>query len=137
MHPNAVLPSYATSGSAGMDLTACLDRQVWIYSGHWEIIPTGIAIQLPFLYEGQIRPRSGYAKDLGLTVLNSPGTIDYDYRGEVKVILINHGPDPVIVKHGMKIAQLVMTPVEKVQVKEVGILTDTARGSGGFGSTGG
>ena len=130
-------PSYATSQSAGMDLTAALEEAFDIGPGERALIPTGLTLALPDGYEAQIRPRSGLAIKHGITVLNSPGTIDSDYRGEVKVILINHGKDPFTVERGMRIAQMVVERYTHVDWKIVKELDDTGdRGEGGFGSTG-
>lgn len=130
------LPHYATAQSAGMDLSAAIDEPLIIKSGQVEIVPTGIAIALPAGTEAQIRPRSGLAAKNSITVLNSPGTIDADYRGEIKAILINHGPEDFTITPGMRIAQMVIAKYEHVQLKEVDSLDDTDRGTGGFGSTG-
>ncbi len=131
------LPSYATSQSAGMDLTAALEEDIELGSGDRVLIPTGLAIALPQGFEAQIRPRSGLALNHGITVLNTPGTIDADYRGEIKVILINHGHEPVTIKRGMRIAQMVVERYTKVKWNTVTDLEDkTERGASGFGSTG-
>lgn len=130
------LPAYATEQSAGMDLLAAVQEEVIIGSGERMLVPTGIAIALPDGYEAQIRPRSGLAFKNGLTVLNSPGTIDADYRGEVKVLLINHAKEPFAITRGMRIAQMVVAPVSRVAWQSVTSLDDSARGTGGFGSTG-
>ena len=132
------LPSYESDGAAGMDLRAAVaaDCPVLLAPGGRAAIPTGLTIALPPGYEGQVRPRSGLSLRAGVTALNSPGTIDADYRGEVKVILINHGDEPVTVSRGDRIAQLVVAPVIQVQWTEVQTLDGTARGEGGFGSTG-
>lgn len=129
-------PAYATAQSAGMDLMAANDEHLTIKTGQVAIVPTGIAIALPAGYEAQIRPRSGLAAKFGITVLNSPGTIDADYRGEIKAILINHGKEDFVVERGMRIAQMLIAKYEHVQLEEVKSLDETARGSGGFGSTG-
>jgi dUTP pyrophosphatase len=129
-------PVYATPSSSGLDLFSCLKRPVVIEPKKWAIIPTGIKMVIPDGYEGEIRPRSGLALKHGITVLNSPGTVDADYRGELKVILINHGDTPFVVEHGMRIAQLVIKKVEKVELVEDETLPGTERGEGGFGSTG-
>jgi dUTP pyrophosphatase len=128
------LPSYATHGAAGLDLRAADD--VRLDPGRWEPVPTGLAIALPPGYEGQVRPRSGLAAKHGVGLLNAPGTIDSDYRGEIKVILINHGEEPVEIRRGERIAQLVVAPVVRVRFRENGELAETSRGTGGFGSTG-
>jgi dUTP pyrophosphatase len=130
------LPSYATEGSAGLDLLAAIDAPVDIAPGARALIPCGIAIALDAGIEAQVRPRSGLALKHGITVLNAPGTIDSDYRGEVKATLINHGQIPFRVERGMKIAQLVVARYESVQLVELSVLPESARGSGGFGSTG-
>lgn len=136
LRPTASLPQQATAGAAGFDLCADLDAPVTLPPGAITLIPTGLAMALPPQHEGQVRPRSGLAAKHGVTVLNAPGTIDEDYRGEVKVILINHGPLPFVVEHGMRIAQLVVARVASVEVQVVASLNETARGAGGFGSTG-
>jgi len=130
------LPAYATSGSAGCDLVAAVDATIELQPGERNLVPTGIAIALPEGFEAQVRPRSGLALKHGVTVLNSPGTIDADYRGEVGVILINHGEAPFTVERGMRIAQMVVQPVRQVDWIEVASLSETERGAGGFGSTG-
>jgi dUTP pyrophosphatase len=130
------LPEYQTPGSSGMDLRAALGEPVVIESGGRALIPTGLKIDIPAGYEGQVRTRSGLAASRGVAVLNSPGTIDADYRGEVKVILINLGEDPVTIERGDRIAQLVIAPVAHVTIAEVVEVGETTRGDGGFGSTG-
>jgi len=130
------LPAYATASSAGCDLSAAVAEPMTIAPGARAIIPTGIALALPEGYEGQVRPRSGLAARHGVTVLNSPGTIDSDYRGEVKVILANFGSDAFQVERGLRIAQLVVAPVIQVAWRPVDALTESERGAGGFGSTG-
>lgn len=130
------LPAYQTSGAAGMDLRAALTGDVVLGSGERTAVPTGLCIALPPGHEGQVRPRSGLAFRHGLTVTNAPGTIDEDYRGEVKVLLVNLGDQPVTLTRGMRVAQLVVAPVVQVNVERVESLDNTARGSGGFGSTG-
>ncbi len=130
------LPAYATEQSAGMDLTAAIDAPVTLNSGERALIATGIAIALPPGFEAQIRPRSGLAAKNGVTVLNTPGTIDADYRGEIKVILANLGTEAFTVERGMRIAQMVVAKHETVAWDVVDNLDDTARGAGGFGSTG-
>lgn len=133
------LPQYQTTGSSGLDLVANLEQdteQLTIKPNKWEIIPTGIIIELPDGCEAQIRPRSGLAHKFGVTVLNSPGTIDNDYRGEIKIILINHGHEDFIVKNGDRIAQMIISKYEKVKIEEIEFLTKTSRNDGGFGSTG-
>lgn len=134
LHEQAQLPKYAHPGDAGLDLFAA--TSVTINPGASALIPTGISIQLPPNTEAQVRPRSGLALKHQVTVLNTPGTIDEGYRGEVGVILINHGNYPFEVTPGMKIAQMVIQPVLRVTVEEIEVLTTTSRGTGGFGSTG-
>ena len=131
------LPAYATPGSAGMDLLAAVTEALVLRPGAFALVPTGLALALPPDTEAQIRPRSGLALKHGITCLNAPGTIDSDYRGEVGVILINHGAEPFTITRGMRIAQLVMAPVTRLVWDEVEILPATTRGAGGFGSTGG
>ena len=128
------LPAYATSGAAGLDLRAA--EAVVLKPSARYLMPTGIAIALPLGHEAQVRPRSGLAVKHGVTVLNAPGTIDEDYRGEIKVPLINHGTDDFIIKRGDRIAQLVIAPVTKARLIEVSSLDETMRGAGGFGSSG-
>jgi dUTP pyrophosphatase len=128
------LPSYATSGSAGMDLRAA--EAVTLKSGARALVATGIAIALPENFEAQVRPRSGLAVKHGVTVLNSPGTIDADYRGEIKVPLINHGHEEFMIARGDRIAQIVVAPVARANLVEVDVLDETTRGNGGFGSSG-
>lgn len=131
-------PAYETPGAAGMDLRAACpeDQPVAIKPRERAMVPTGMAIAIPDGFEAQVRPRSGLAWKQGLTVLNSPGTIDADYRGEVKVILVNLGKDPVVIKRGERIAQLVIAPVVQAELMTATTLPPTSRGSGGFGSTG-
>ena len=133
---NIKLPSYKTSGSSGMDLVAYIKNKITINPGKTVIIPTGIAVAIPKNYEIQIRPRSGLAAKKGITVLNTPGTIDADYRGEIKIILINLSKKSFVVKSGDRIAQMILCPVAKGRLKEVKNLPKTVRGKGGFGSTG-
>lgn len=130
------LPAAASGGSAGMDLRAAIDGEVVIGPGGRAQVPTGLVLELPAGWEGQVRPRSGLAASHGVTLLNSPGTIDSDYRGEVKVLLVNLGESSYRVARGDRIAQLVVTPVARVEIEEVEILGSTERGDGGFGSTG-
>ena len=130
------LPAYATEQSAGMDLCAAVQDPVVLNPGQSALIPTGLAIALPPGFEAQVRPRSGLAAKNGVTVLNSPGTIDADYRGEIKAILINHGQDPFTIERGMRIAQMVIARHATVIWSEVSELNETSRGAGGFGSTG-
>ena len=130
------LPKYETSGSSGMDLAANIDAYINIDPGKTAIIPTGLALSIPKGFEVQIRPRSGLAAKQKISVLNTPGTIDADYRGEIKVILINLGHEPFEVEKGLRIAQMVVCPIVQAQLKEVDDLSETERGKGGFGSTG-
>jgi dUTP pyrophosphatase len=132
------LPSYQSAGAAGIDLVAAVDaaEPVVLQPGGWAAIATGIAIALPDGHEAQVRPRSGLAARHGVTVLNAPGTIDADYRGEIRVVLINHGGAPYEVRRGERIAQLVVQPVTRITLMEVAALDGTMRGAGGFGSTG-
>ena len=130
------LPAYETADAAGMDLPAAVEHDVEIAPGARCLIPTGLAIALPPSYEAQIRPRSGLALRNGISLANSPGTIDADYRGEVGVIVINHGDEPFTVTRGMRIAQMVVAPVTQAVWDEVSELAETERGAGGFGSTG-
>ena len=130
------LPKYETSGSSGMDLAANIDANINIDPGKTAIIPTGLALSIPKGFEVQIRPRSGLAAKQKISVLNTPGTIDADYRGEIKVILINLGQETFKVENGLRIAQMVVCPVVQAQLKEVDDLSETERGKGGFGSTG-
>jgi dUTP pyrophosphatase len=130
------LPAYATPGSAGLDLLAAISDDISLAPGSRVLIPTGLAIALPEGYEAQVRPRSGLALKNGVTVLNSPGTIDADYRGEIGVILINHGDAPFVVTRGMRIAQLIVAPVTQLSWVETTELPTTTRGTGGYGSTG-
>ena len=133
---NIKLPAYKTSGSSGMDLVAYIKKKIIINPGKTELIPTGISMAIPKNYEIQIRPRSGLAIKNGISVLNSPGTIDSDYRGEIKIILINLSKKPFVVKSGDRIAQMIICPVVKGKLKEVKSLPKSVRGKGGFGSTG-
>ena len=130
------LPKYETDGSSGLDLAAFIDKSIEIKPGKSEIIPTGLAVAIPKDFEIQIRPRSGLAAKSQISVLNTPGTIDADYRGEIKVILINLSDKVFVVEKGLRIAQMVVCPVIKASIKEVTKLESTKRGSGGFGSTG-
>lgn len=130
------LPAYATALSAGVDLEAAVEAPVTLKPGERQLIPTGLSIALPEGYEAQIRPRSGLAFKNGVTVLNSPGTIDADYRGEIKIILANLGAEPFTVERGLRVAQMVVSPCTQVSWQQVESLDETARGAGGFGSTG-
>ncbi len=130
------LPQYMSAQSSGLDLFADLEQEIVLNPGEWKLIPTGIAIAIPPGYEGQVRPRSGLALRNGVTLLNSPGTIDADYRGEIGVILINFGAQPLTIKKGDRIAQLVIAPVCQVSLECVKELDETERDQGGFGHTG-
>lgn len=130
------LPKYETAGAAGMDLTACIDADVWVEPGQRVLVPTGLHIQLPTGFEAQVRPRSGLAAKNGITVLNSPGTIDCDYTGEIKVILINLGTETFQILPGMRIAQMIVAPVSQAILVSVNSFVETERGDGGFGSSG-
>jgi dUTP pyrophosphatase len=130
------LPSYQTAHAAGIDLMADLEARIEMAPGERRAVGTGVAVEIPEGYEGQVRPRSGRAIKEGLGMVNSPGTIDSDYRGEVQVLLINLGQQPITIEPGDRIAQLVIAPVVRAEIIEVDSLTDTPRGSGGFGHTG-
>lgn len=134
--PEAEPPQQMTAGAAGFDLRACLGEPLVLSPGARALVPTGLAIAVPPGYEAQVRPRSGLALKEGVTVVNAPGTVDADYRGPLGVILINHSDRPFTIRHGERIAQLVVAPVLQVQFQEVGQLTATLRGEGGFGHTG-
>ena len=136
LNPKIQLPSYKTEGSSGMDLMAFIEGQIKIAPNSSALIPTGISVAIPNDVEMQIRPRSGLAAKSNISVLNTPGTIDSDYRGELKVILFNHGSKEFIVNNYDRIAQMILMPVLKVDFEEVDNLPETVRGSGGFGSTG-
>ena len=133
---SVLIPKYETPGSSGMDVAAYVKSNIIIYPGEKALVPTGLSISIPLGHEVQIRPRSGLAVKKNITVLNTPGTIDADYRGEIKVILINLGKEKFIIKNGDRIAQMVICPVVQADLEEVEELSDTERGSGGFGSTG-
>ncbi|WP_428521939.1 dUTP diphosphatase [Roseibium sp.] len=130
------LPAYQSDLAAGFDLLAAVENPLWLEPGSRALVPTGLAMALPAGFEAQVRPRSGLAAKHGVTVLNTPGTIDADYRGEVKVILINHGNTAFEITRGDRIAQMVIAPVLQAEIEEVEILSETSRGTGGFGSTG-
>lgn len=136
LRPDAIVPRYQTANAAGLDLCAALDEPVTIQPGKRAAISTGLAMAIPDGFEGQVRPRSGLARDHGITCVNAPGTVDADFRGCVSVLLINHGAEPFTVESGHRIAQLVIAPVIQAELIETDELSDTARGSGGFGSTG-
>lgn len=130
------IPAYQTAGSAGADLRAALAEPLVLEPGRFAAVPSGFAVAVPAGYEIQVRPRSGLAAKHGVTVLNAPGTVDSDYRGELMALLVNHGPLPFTIRHGDRIAQLVLAPVSLAAFSEVEALGETARGAGGFGSTG-
>lgn len=130
------LPAYATEGSAGMDLVAAQEGDFELAPGKRALVPTGFSLELPPGFEAQVRPRSGLAVNHGISVLNTPGTIDSDYRGEVKVVLINLGEEPFVIRRGMRIAQMIIARHERVELVECSSLSETARGAGGHGSTG-
>ena len=132
--PDAILPKYQTQGSAGFDL--CAVQSTTIPAGKWALIPTGLAFSFKEGYEIQVRPRSGLALQYGITLLNTPGTIDSDYRGEIKVIMMNLGNEDFVINKGDRIAQAVLCKVKQAKIKEVEVLDETKRGEGGFGSTG-
>lgn len=137
LRADAVVPAYMSADAAGLDLAAAIDAPIELAPGARAAIGTGLAVELPRGFEGQVRPRSGLARKSGVTVLNAPGTIDADYRGEVVVLLVNLGSAPVTVASGDRIAQLVIAPVVQARIEVVAALSTTERGSGGFGSTGG
>ncbi len=130
------IPSYQTAGASGLDLAAAIDQPVVLAPGERALVPTGLAVSIPDGFEGQVRPRSGWALRHGIGIVNSPGTIDSDYRGAVGIVLVNHGTEPFVVAPLARIAQLVITPVARVEVQLVDALDDTSRGDGGYGSTG-
>lgn len=136
LHPHVKIPSYKTSGSSGLDLQAFIDKNIIIKPNETKLIPTGLSVAIPENLEIQIRPRSGLALNNSITVLNTPGTIDSDYRGEIKIILINLGKSNFVIKNGDRVAQMVITPIAKVNFENVEELPETIRGEGGFGSTG-
>lgn len=136
LRPGAELPRYQTAGAAGMDLHAALDVPITLAPGARALVPTGLALAIPVGWEGQVRPRSGLAAKHGVTVINAPGTIDSDYRGEVGVVLVNHGQEPFVIKSGERIAQIVFAPYAQATLLEVEELDETERGAGGYGSTG-
>ena len=136
LRPDAIVPRYMTAHAAGLDLSAALDEAIELLPGARAAIPTGLAIKLPEGYEAQVRPRSGLAREHGVTLVNSPGTIDADYVGPVIVLVINHGERTVRIEPGHRIAQLVIAPVVQAELGEVDELPATSRGAGGFGSTG-
>jgi len=136
LDPNVILPEYKTDGASGMDILAFIKKPIKVKSKTSTLIPTGLTVAFSEDYEIQIRPRSGLAAKKNIGVLNSPGTIDSDYRGEIKVIIFNHGEEDFIINNGDRIAQMVLTPIVKMELEEATNLPDTIRGKGGFGSTG-
>ena len=136
LNPNVELPKYKTEGSSGLDLMAFIDNPIKISPNTSALIPTGISVAISNDLEIQIRPRSGLAAKSSVTVLNTPGTIDSDYRGEIKIILFNHGKEDFIIKNKDRVAQMILAPIIKIEFEEVDELPNTIRGSGGFGSTG-
>ena len=136
LNPAVELPVYKTSGASGMDLMAFIEEPIKIFPNSSNLVPTGLSIAFSEDYEVQIRPRSGLAAKKGITVLNTPGTIDSDYRGEIKIILFNHGKENFIINNRDRVAQMILTPVIKMEFEEIDNLPDTLRGEGGFGSTG-
>ena len=136
LHTSVQLPSYKTSGASGMDLMAFIEKSIILEPGKSSLVPTGLSVAFPKEYEIQIRPRSGLAAKNNISVLNTPGTIDSDYRGELKIILFNHGNENFTINNNDRIAQMVLTPIIKMDLDETNELPETVRGKGGFGSTG-
>ena len=136
LHSDVNIPKYETEGSSGLDLEAYIEKDLRLLSGERKLVPTGVSVAMPNNFEIQIRPRSGLAYKNGISVVNTPGTIDSDYRGEIKVLLINLGTEAVSIKKFQRIAQMVICPIIKANLKEVKELPETIRGAGGFGSTG-
>jgi len=136
LNPSVQMPSYKTNGASGMDLMAFIDEPIELKPGKSCLVPTGLSVAFSKEYEIQIRPRSGLAAKNNITVLNTPGTIDSDYRGEIKIILFNHGKENFIINNNDRIAQMVLTPIVKIEIEEINELPETIRGEGGFGSTG-
>lgn len=136
LHSDVNIPKYETEGSSGLDLEAYIEKDLRLLSGERKLVPTGVSVAMPNNFEIQIRPRSGLAYKNGISVVNTPGTIDSDYRGEIKVLLINLGTEAVTIKKFQRIAQMVICPIIKANLKEVQELPETIRGTGGFGSTG-
>ena len=136
LNPSVQMPSYKTNGASGMDLMAFIDEPIELKPGKSCLVPTGLSVAFSKEYEIQIRPRSGLAAKNNITVLNTPGTIDSDYRGELKIILFNHGNENFIINNNDRIAQMVLTPIVKMEIEEINELPETIRGKGGFGSTG-
>jgi dUTP pyrophosphatase len=136
LNPNVRLPIYKTKGASGMDLMAFIEKTISLEPGKSCLVPTGLSVAFPKEYEIQIRPRSGLAAKNNISVLNTPGTIDSDYRGEIKIILFNHGNEDFIIKNKDRVAQMVLTPIIKMELEETKELPESIRGEGGFGSTG-
>jgi len=136
LSPSVQLPSYKTNGASGMDLMAFIEQPIELEPGKSCLVPTGLSVAFPEKYEIQIRPRSGLAAKNNITVLNTPGTIDSDYRRELKIILFNHGNENFLINNSDRIAQMILTPIIKMELQETDELPDTVRGEGGFGSTG-
>jgi dUTP pyrophosphatase len=136
LNPNVELPTYKTNGASGMDLMAFIDKPITITPNNSYLVPTGLSLAFSEDYEVQIRPRSGLAAKNNITVLNTPGTIDSDYRGEIKIILFNHGKEDFLINNKDRVAQMILTPVVKIEFEETDNLPDSLRGDGGFGSTG-
>ena len=136
LSPSVQLPSYKTNGASGMDLMAFIEQPIKLEPGKSCLVPTGLSVAFPEKYEIQIRPRSGLAAKNNITVLNTPGTIDSDYRGELKIILFNHGNENFLINNNDRIAQMILTPIIKMELQETDELPKTVRGEGGFGSTG-
>ena len=136
LNPSVQLPSYKTNGASGMDLMAFIEKQINLKPGKSCLVPTGLSVAFPEEYEIQIRPRSGLAAKNNISVLNTPGTIDSDYRGELKIILFNHGRENFIINNNDRVAQMVLTPIIRMELEETNELPETIRGEGGFGSTG-
>jgi dUTP pyrophosphatase len=136
LNPSVQLPSYKTSGASGMDLMAYIEKPINLKPGKACLVPTGLSVAFPEEYEIQIRPRSGLAAKNNISILNTPGTIDSDYRGEIKIILFNHSNENFIIKNNDRVAQMVLTPIIKMELEETNELPESTRGKGGFGSTG-
>ena len=136
LNPSVQLPSYKTSGASGMDLMAYIEKPINLKPGKACLVPTGLSVAFPEEYEIQIRPRSGLAAKNNISILNTPGTIDSDYRGEIKIILFNHSNENFIIKNNDRVAQMVLTPIVKMELEEINELPNSNRGDGGFGSTG-
>ena len=136
LNPSVQLPSYKTKGASGVDLMACIEKSINLEPGKSCLVPTGLSVAFPEDYEIQIRPRSGLAAKNNISILNTPGTIDSDYRGEIKIILFNHSNENFIIKNNDRVAQMVLTPIIKMELEETNELPESIRGKGGFGSTG-